>query len=79
MTAIRFFADAIPGDSFGTNPQLSTGEKRLCKLSLFARLYGSGLRTGVKGSQVIDKKRENVIIHRGWQALSTTTNLNQRN
>jgi hypothetical protein len=76
MTATNVFASAIPGDSFGTNPQLSTRVGSGSKLSLFSRISEARLHTGFKDRQVIDKKRENVTIHRSEQALSTTTNLN---
>ena len=34
------------------------------------------LQTGSEMAQVLEKKEENVVFHRSWLCLSTTTNLN---
>jgi len=46
------------------------------KLSIFTKHLKTYLDTGLQMLQVVEKKEENMVLHRSVRCLSTTTNLN---
>ena len=66
---LRFF----PVDGSGISQYLSTGKCVLNKLSPFDLLNCAGLHTWFVGTQVLEQKRENTVLHKKAASLLLPT------